>query len=161
VLSCAGLHSAGLQPPLADGFISPIRWGSWWDSDGSVLTTDNDTSRMEASPCTNIRSSSTSDVIATYLNEEKERIKRRLKVIVHNTEESSTDDGQARKEHDVNTAMFSFVKKLAELQNFIIRPPIVGITETWYTSSISDAKLNLCKYNIFRCDRMDGRVGVV
>ena len=55
----------------------------------------------------------------------------------------------------------SLVKKLAELQNFIIRPLIVGITETWYTSSISDDKLNLCKYNIFRCDRMDGHVEVV
>ena len=92
------LHNLLKQPPLADSGISPIRWGNRWDSDEAVLTTDNDTSRMEASPCTNIRSSSTSDVIATYLNEEKERIKRRLNVIVHNTEESPTDDGQARKD---------------------------------------------------------------
>jgi len=33
-------------------------------------------------------SSSTSEIIATYLSEEKERSKRRLNVIVHNTEKN-------------------------------------------------------------------------
>ena len=57
----------------------------------------------------------------------------------------------------------SLVNKLVESQNYINqhRPFIVGITETWGTDPISDAELNLYNYNIFHCDRMDGRGGGV
>ena len=50
----------------------------------------------------------TSEVITTFLDEEKERSKRRLNVIIHNVEESSADNEKVRKEQDINTAMSIF-----------------------------------------------------
>ena len=38
----------------------------------------------------------TSKVITSFLNEEKERSKRHLNVIIHNVEESSGDNGKVR-----------------------------------------------------------------
>ena len=52
----------------------------------------------------------TSDVITTFLDEEKERSKRRCNVILHNVEESSADTGQARKEQDVTNITSIFDK---------------------------------------------------
>jgi len=49
----------------------------------SLISSTNDSTDMEASPCINIRSSSTSEVIATYLNEEKD-VSILLFVIVNN-----------------------------------------------------------------------------
>jgi len=43
----------------------------------------------------------TSNVITSFLDEEKERSKRRCNVILHNLNESSADTGQTRKEQDV------------------------------------------------------------
>ena len=56
------------------------------DISGSNMTTNSDT---------------TSEVITAFLNEEKERSKRRLNVIIHNVEESSAENGKARKEQDI------------------------------------------------------------
>ena len=53
---------------------------------GSNMTTNSDTSL---------------EVITVFLNEEKERSKRRLNVIIHNVEKSSAENGTARKEQDV------------------------------------------------------------
>lgn len=51
------------------------------------------------------------------------------------------------------------MNKVAELQNYIDRHRslIIGITETWCTSCISDTELNLYDYNLFCFDRMDGQ----
>ena len=56
------------------------------DVSGSNMTTNSDTS---------------SEVITVFLNEEKERSKRRINVIIHNVEESSAENGTARKEQDI------------------------------------------------------------
>ena len=63
---------------------------------GSLSSADNTTMEMENPPSLS-SSNSTSEVIATYLEEEKERSKRCLNVIVHNTEESPTDMGRQEK----------------------------------------------------------------
>lgn len=64
-------------------------------------------------------SKTTSEVITSFLDEEKERSKRRLNVILHNIEESSEDNGQARMEQDKNTAMSVFDKYMG------VKPGIV------------------------------------
>jgi len=51
------------------------------------------------------------EVVATYLNEEKEKQKRRLNIIIHNTPESTSEDGLTRKNHDIG-----FVNKLCQTQ---------------------------------------------
>ena len=95
------LMSAGIKKTLSESL------------QGSLSSADNTTMEMENPPSSN-SSNSTSEVIATYLEEEKERSKRRLNVIVHDTEESSADNGQVRKEHDVNTTMSIFDKYMGD-----------------------------------------------
>ena len=51
------------------------------------------------------------DVVATLLNEEKEKEKRRLNIIVHNVPESSSEESLTRKNEDTE-----FVSKLCESQ---------------------------------------------
>ena len=63
------------------------------DISSSNMTTNSDT---------------TSEVITAFLNEEKERSKRRLNVIIHNVEESSAENGIARKEQDVQKVKLIF-----------------------------------------------------
>jgi len=48
------------------------------------------------------RLDSTSEVLTSFINEEKERNKRHLKVIVHNVTESSAESGSERKAPDIN-----------------------------------------------------------
>lgn len=62
----------------------------------------------------------TSEVITSFLNEEKERSKRRFNVILHNVEESSGDNGQVRKEQDVNKATSIFNEYMG------IKPTVVN-----------------------------------
>jgi len=61
----------------------------------------------------------TSEVITSFLDEEKERSKRRMNVILHNNEESSEDDGQARMEQDKSTAMPIFDKYIGVKPNIV------------------------------------------
>jgi len=84
---------------------------------GSVFSGLAEDAVMEANNASNTSSNTshsygktTSDVINTFLDEEKERSKRRLNVILHNVEESSADDGQTRKEQDISTASSVFDK---------------------------------------------------
>ena len=44
---------------------------------------------------------STPEVITSFINEEKERSKRRLNIIVHNVAESSAESGSERKSYDI------------------------------------------------------------
>ena len=62
----------------------------------------------------------TSEVITSFLNEEKERSKRRLNVIIHNVEEPSGDNGKVRKEYDINKAASIFNEYMG------IKPTIVN-----------------------------------
>lgn len=62
----------------------------------------------------------TSEVITSFLNEEKERSKRCFNVILHNVEESSGDNGQVRKEQDVNKATSIFNEYMG------IKPTVVN-----------------------------------
>ena len=63
------------------------------------------------SPCLS-SNGTTSDVISTFLNEEKERSKRHCNVIVHNLGESTLENSQERKEYDTNTISSVFTKHL-------------------------------------------------
>ena len=40
-------------------------------------------------------------MLATYINEEKEKAKRRLNLMIHNVPESTSEDGLTRKSHDI------------------------------------------------------------
>ena len=42
------------------------------------------------------------ETVDTYMGEEKDKEKRRLKVTVHNVPESTSDEGQERKQHDTD-----------------------------------------------------------
>ena len=53
---------------------------------------------------------STSEVLNSYINEEKERSRRRLNVIVHNVAESSAESGSERKSHDISNVASIFDK---------------------------------------------------
>ena len=67
---------------------------------------DNTTMDIENLPNSSLSfSETTSEVITTFLNEEKERSKRCFNVIIHNVEGSSADNGKVRKEQDVNKAV--------------------------------------------------------
>lgn len=55
---------------------------------------------------------STSEVLTSFINEEKERCKRCLNLIVHNVLESSADNGPERKSDDINTVTSIFEKYL-------------------------------------------------
>ena len=46
----------------------------------------------------------------TYLGEENNKEKRRLKVTVHNVQESASDEGQERKQHDTDEVNYIFQK---------------------------------------------------
>ena len=41
-------------------------------------------------------------IVSTYINEEKEKAKRHLNFIVHNTYESASEAGLTRKKHDID-----------------------------------------------------------
>ena len=64
-------------------------------------------------------SKTTSEAITSFLDEEKERSKRHMNVILHKIEESSEDDGQERMEQDKRTAMSIFDKYIG------VKPSIV------------------------------------
>ena len=49
--------------------------------------------------------SNVSSIVSTYINEEKEKSKRKLNLIVHNLAESSKDDGAARKQDDITSVL--------------------------------------------------------
>ena len=53
---------------------------------------------------------STSEVLTSFINEEKERNKRRLNIIVHNIAESSAESGSERKSCDINNVTSIFDK---------------------------------------------------
>ena len=53
---------------------------------------------------------STSEISNSYINEEKERSRRRLNVIVHNFAESSAESGSERKSHDISNVASIFDK---------------------------------------------------
>jgi len=53
---------------------------------------------------------STSEVLASFINEEKERGRRKLNVIVHNVAESSAESGAGRKSHDISNVTSIFDK---------------------------------------------------
>ena len=53
---------------------------------------------------------STSEVSNSYINEEKERSRRRLNVIVHNVAELSAESGSERKSHDISNVASIFDK---------------------------------------------------
>ena len=50
---------------------------------------------------------STSEVLNSYIHEEKERSRRRLNVIVHNVAEPSAESGSERKSHDISNVASS------------------------------------------------------
>ncbi|MEW8548554.1 MAG: reverse transcriptase family protein [Candidatus Thiodiazotropha sp.] len=39
------------------------------------------------------------------------------------------------------------------------KPLVIGITETWLNSDVRDAEIDLNDYELFRCDRVDGKGG--
>ena len=45
--------------------------------------------------------------VSSVLNEEKEKSKRKLNLILHNIPESSVDNVETRKQHDTDTAIAS------------------------------------------------------
>jgi len=55
------------------------------------------------------------------------------------------------------------MNKLVELKSYVdqCKPHIIGITETWCTSSIDDAEISLNDYNLYRCDRKGASGGGV
>ena len=73
----------------------------------SIATKDNATnSKQDATPNSNIQ-----EVVASFINEEKEKAKRRLNLMIHNVPESPSEDGLTRKKHDVD-----FVTKMCQTQ---------------------------------------------
>ena len=71
-----------------------------------------DTRPSQAASTAVERAETTSEVLTSFINEEKERCKRRLNLIVHNVSESSADTGSERKSHDVSTVTSMFEKYL-------------------------------------------------
>ena len=71
----------------------------------------------------------TSKVIISFLYEKKERNARHLNIILHNIEESSKDDGQARMEQDKSTAMSIFNKYIG-VKPSIVKAYRIGTEET-------------------------------
>jgi len=62
-------------------------------------------------------SRATSEVITSFLDEEKERSKRRLNVIIYNLEEYNEDSGQARMEQDISAVKSVFDKYMSVKPN--------------------------------------------
>ena len=71
-----------------------------------------DTRLSQAASTAVERAETTSEVLTSFINEEKERCKRRLNLIVHSVSESSADTGSERKVHDVSTVTSMFEKYL-------------------------------------------------
>ena len=63
----------------------------------------------------------------------------------------------------VNYNIQSIRNKLAELQHLINqhKPAVIGITESWCDSTISDAEISLNGYSLYRKDRLVGTGGGV
>ena len=53
-----------------------------------------------------------SEMVSSYINEEKEKSKRRLNVIVHNVIESTSEDPELRRKHDIDSVSSIFHKHL-------------------------------------------------
>lgn len=55
----------------------------------------------------------------------------------------------------------SIGNKLGEFSSFVetFKPYIIGLTETWLSSDMVSAEFNLNGYELFRCDRSDGKGG--
>jgi len=58
-----------------------------------------------------------SEIVNSYINEEKEKSKRRLNVIVHNIVESTSEDAEVRRKHDIDSVSCIFEKHLAASAN--------------------------------------------
>lgn len=84
------------------------------NTDSSVNQTATPTSLPTVGDPTNDIGS----VVSTFLNEEKEKAKQRLNLIIHNVKESTSDDGPTRKQHDIHTISSIFH------QQFNITPTI-------------------------------------
>ena len=39
------------------------------------------------------------------------------------------------------------------------KPLSIGLTETWFSTEVKDSKIEITDYNLFCCDRIDGKVG--
>ena len=59
-----------------------------------------------------------SSFMSSFMNEEKEKEKRRLNLIIHNTEESADTNSSVRKEHDINI-VDSILKQYLEISTKI------------------------------------------
>jgi len=82
------------------------------DTSGSLESSssmDSSSHQNQPRPVNNI---STSEVLSSFINEEKERSKRRLNLIVHNVPEPSAESGLERKSEDINTVSSIFDKFL-------------------------------------------------
>ena len=55
--------------------------------------------------------------------------------------------------HEISTI------KLIILVRQLNYPDVIGITETWLEEHISNAKIGLMGYDVFRSDRNNGRLG--
>ena len=74
------------------------------DTNSSV---PNPTNTKPSEPDTQI-----SSIVTSYINEEKEKSRRRLNLIVHNFSESKADDGPSRKQEDISAVSSVFKKHL-------------------------------------------------
>ena len=57
--------------------------------------------------------------VSSVLNEEKEKSKRKLNLILHNIPESSVDNVDTRKQHDTDTAIAIINQHLAPISNVV------------------------------------------
>ena len=73
--------------------------------DGAV---EQDSTRTSIPSSVANDSTNISSIVSTFLNEEKERAKRRLNLIIHNVKESTSEDGPTRKKHDIDTVTSIF-----------------------------------------------------
>ena len=74
--------------------VQPAAWSERISSDNSI-----------AAPVSPEVNNHITSKISDYLNEEKEKAKRRLNVIIHNVPESTSEDGSVRKKHDTDFVM--------------------------------------------------------
>jgi len=57
----------------------------------------------KASPSAQLPGKPAIDLVTSFIQEKKEKAKRKLNIIVHNVLESDVSDGSARKQHDIDT----------------------------------------------------------
>jgi len=85
------------------------------NNDQTLMNTDgtaNKTATPTSPPTTDDSTNHIGSIISTFLNEEKEKAKRCLNLIVHNVNESTSDDGPTRKQHDIRTISSIFQQQL-------------------------------------------------